>query len=122
MTGLRLAGLLAVAVTGLFCVPGAFSAPPSNDDFANAAALAGESGTSDWTNLEATKEAGEPAHAGNSGGASIWFSWVAPRAGRLLIDTCDSTIDTLLAVYTGAAVDDLDLVVASDDDCENRSA
>jgi hypothetical protein len=122
MRGLRFGGVVAALAAGLVCVPGALSAPPSNDHFANAAVLAGEVGTSDWTNLDATKESTEPDHAGDGGGRSIWFSWVAPRAGQLLFDTCDSAIDTLLAVYTGAALDDLDLVVASDDECENRSA
>lgn len=121
MTGLRFGGVLAALVAALICVPGALSAPPSNDDFANAVVLAGESGTSDWTNVDATKEAGEPNHAGNAGGASIWFSWVAPRDGNLLLDTCDSSFDTVLAVYTGGAVNGLTEVASDNDACNPGS-
>ena len=122
MRGARSAAGLAVVAVALLCGPAALGAAPSNDHFANAAQITGEAGNSNWTNVDATKEAGEDAHAGNPGGASIWFRWVAPRSGRLLIDTCDSSIDTLLAVYTGTAVDHLEEVVASDDDCDVRSA
>lgn len=121
MTGLRFGGLIAALVGALICVPGALSAPPSNDDFAAAAYLFGETGTYD-SSTEATKQPGEPDHAGSPGGASVWFRWIAPRDGQLLIDTCDSAIDTLLAVFTGTAVDDLDEVMRNDDSCGNKSA
>jgi hypothetical protein len=51
----------------------------------------------------ATLEPGEPAHAGNSGGASIWYEFSAQQSGVLLLSTLGSGFDTLLAVYQSAA-------------------
>jgi hypothetical protein len=61
-----------------------------------------------------TKEAGEPNHAGNSGGHSVWFCWKAPPALNVTIDTFGSTFDTLLAVYTGSSLASLTPVTAND--------
>jgi hypothetical protein len=47
----------------------------------------------------ATRETGEPAHAGNPGGASIWYEFVAEQSGVLLLSTLGSSFDTVLAVY-----------------------
>jgi hypothetical protein len=115
MRKLRLGGVIAALVVALVCVPGALSAPPSNDNFGSPTVLTGVEGSHTTTNAEATKETGEPNHAGDLGGTSVWFSWTAPRGGVLLIDTCDSSFDTLLAVYTGTAVNALSQVDASDD-------
>ena len=49
----------------------------------------------------ATKEAGEPNHAGQPGGASYWYSYTAPGAGTLQFNTAGSTFNTILAVYIG---------------------
>lgn len=86
-----------------------------NDAFADAIALAGTSGTTSGTNLGATKEPGEPNHAGNSGGASVWWKITPTVNGTATIDTFGSSFDTLLAVYTGTAVNALTLVGANDD-------
>ena len=53
---------------------------PANDNFANAQVISGASGTVTATNVGAGKEAGEPDHADNPGGASIWYAWTAPGA------------------------------------------
>jgi len=87
----------------------------TNDSFANAADLTGPSGSIQGTNVGATKETGEPYHAGNSGGASVWYRWTAPNSGQCTFDTRGSSFDTLLAVYTGNAVGSLTLVGADDD-------
>jgi len=55
----------------------------------------------------ATKEFGEPNHAGNSGGKSVWWSFQPPADGALALSTTNSTFDTLLALYTGANVREL---------------
>jgi len=89
---------------------------PANDAFANASVLTGSSGTAFGHNTLATKEAGEPSHAGNAGGKSLWWSWTAPAAGQLSLDTHGSGFDTLLAVYTGTAVDALSAQASNDDD------
>ena len=90
--------------------------PPGNDSFAGAYALTGRSANRNAdTNIGATKQAGEPNHAGNRGGASVWYRWKAPRTGVVTIGTLGSSIDTLLGVYRGGAVNGLTKVAANDD-------
>src|SRR2546427_606877 len=75
---------------------------PANDMFANAQAIGGSSGSATGSNVGATKEAGEPSHAGNPGGASVWYSWTAPSAGQPTIQTAGSEFHTLLGGYPGS--------------------
>ena len=96
-------------------------AAPANDMFASASVLSGSSDSAGGTNVEASKEADEPNHAGNSGGASVWYRWQAPNSGTAIVGTCDSNFDTLLAVYTGATVSALSAVVSNDDSCGAQS-
>jgi Ca2+-binding RTX toxin-like protein len=114
---MRLATLagLSVLACAVFATP-AFAAPPPNDDFPGTT-LSGNMTGATGTNVEATHEAGEPAHAGVGNTNSVWYSWTAPAAGKLDINLCGSDYDTALAVYTGAAVDML-TEVASDDDSD----
>jgi hypothetical protein len=90
--------------------------PPANDAFATASPLVGSSisGIS-GSNIYATREAGEPNHAGNSGGHSVWWNWTAPASGSTNITTEGSNFDTLLAVYTGSAVSSLSHIASNDD-------
>ena len=62
----------------------------------------------------AGKQAGEPNHAGNAGGHSVWYSWTPLSGGEVTIDTCFPGFDTLLAVYTGSAVNSLTPVASND--------
>lgn len=90
------------------------AATPSNDMFANRTALSGNSGTdATENNVLATKEAGEPNHAGNPGGKSVWWKWVAPASGQVSLDTHGSSYSTLLAVYTGSSVSGLSPVASN---------
>ncbi|MBI2926796.1 MAG: trypsin-like peptidase domain-containing protein [Verrucomicrobia bacterium] len=86
-----------------------------NDAFANAQTISGGSGRVNGTNVAATKEAGEPVHAGDLGGASIWFRWTAPADGPVTFDTVGSTFDTALAVYVGASVASLTPMMSDED-------
>ncbi len=90
-------------------------AVPPNDNFTNAYVISGLQGTTNGTNIRATKEGGEPNHAGNAGGASVWYKWTAPANGGVMIDTVGSSFDTLLAVYTGTTVTNLTLLGNNDD-------
>lgn len=101
--------------TGDFSLNWSTNARPDNDDFAVAEVLQGTSGTTTASNALATKEAGEPDHTGHSGGTSIWYSWTASATGQVDLDTCGSSFDTMLAVYTGTAVGALTEVAANDD-------
>jgi hypothetical protein len=104
------AGVIALALLA----PGAFAAAPANDEFSAAEALApGLPVSATGTNVEATKEGGEPDHALTSAGHSVWYSWQAPSTAVVTVDTCGSNFDTVVGVYTGATVGGL-TEVASD--------
>jgi hypothetical protein len=76
--------------------------------------LPGWGGQLTQTTWGATKESGEPPHAGNAGGSSIWFRWTATRDGTLVLSTSGSDFDTLLAVYRESGPT-LTLLAANDD-------
>ncbi|MGH8019993.1 MAG: S8 family serine peptidase, partial [Opitutaceae bacterium] len=87
----------------------------ANDNFAAAATLDLAAVPVQSTNVDSTREAGEPAHAGNTGGRSLWWTWTAPSGGTAQISTTGSSFDTLLAVYTGSALNALTSVASNDD-------
>jgi hypothetical protein len=123
---LRLAARTLAAVAGvalsLACLTASAAAPPPpNDDLAAATILAPGGGTLTTDNTGATKEPGEPDHAGDVGGHSIWFRWTPNFSGAVSIDTDGSALDTLLAAYTGSSVGSLSLVASSDDVDESQS-
>ena len=94
---------------------------PPNDDFADAEPLSRRLPVSaSGTNVEATVEEGEPHHAGHSS-SSVWYRWTADFGGAVVIETCSSDFDTVLAVYTGTAVDALTSVAENDDGCGLQS-
>ena len=62
-----------------------------------------------------------PAHALNRGGNSVWYKYVAPGNGILRIHTFSSSFNTLLAVYQGTNINNLNLVAANDNYEENGS-
>lgn len=93
---------------------------PANDAFASRVVLVGNSNIVAGVSIGGTKEAGEPAHAGNPGGKSVWWTWTAPASGSYLVSTAGSDFDTLLEVYTGSAVNDL-ASIASNDDPQSQS-
>ena len=95
---------------------------PANNDFANAQGLTGTSATATGTNVNASKETGEPDHAGNIGGRSVWYKWTPQATGNTTISTAGSTdaagtmLDTVLGVYKGDAVSALTGVASNDDE------
>ena len=107
-----------LAGTALFAAALAAAAPggaaPPNDRFDAAAELEGSSGQVAVSSDGATREAGEPPHAG-TGGSSVWWRWRAPAPGGARFDTLASDFDTVLAVYTGDSLGALRLVSSSDD-------
>jgi len=96
---------------------------PDNDDFAAAQTVVAESleGGAFFRvdvpgfNWNATKEASEPAHGGNQGGASVWYSWTAPVSGKARVVAMSGAFGTqlgeqdegLLGVYTGSSLGEL---------------
>lgn len=95
---------------------------PANDQFASAQLLSGSAAIVTGQNVTATKEAGEPNHAGDTGGRSVWYRWTAPSNGAWALDTAGSVFDTTLAVYTGTAVNALTWIASNDDGREDRSS
>jgi hypothetical protein len=89
---------------------------PANNNFAAAQVLNGNAGTVTGGNAGANKEAGEPNHAGNVGGASVWYLWQAPASGTTTVHTAGSNFNTTLAVYTGTSVAGLTAVASNDND------
>jgi len=74
--------------------------PPSNDDIQQAEILFGNRGQESTVTRNATGQIGEPDHAGKSlPHHSVWWKWVAPRAGTMVLDTEGSSFDTVLAAY-----------------------
>ncbi len=79
----------------------------SGDEYVTALPLVGSSVSAIASNVSMTKEPGEPNHAGNPGGKSIWWIWTAPASGPVKLSTAGSAFNTLLAVYTGSSVSTL---------------
>jgi hypothetical protein len=76
----------------------------------------GYTGSQVFNTSGATKDENEPNHCGIPGGASHWFAYIAPAAGRLFLNTDGSTFDTVLAVYTGAGTTYASLIPVACDD------
>ncbi len=116
--GASVSGVLAVNASAWDLVNdslNAIGAIPLNDNWAAALELSGDTATSTGSNQYATKEPGEPSHAGNAGGHSLWWRWTAPGDGPVTVDTSGSGIDTLLGLYTGINVGSLTTVASNDD-------
>jgi len=86
----------------------------NNDNFVNRRNLgSGNSATDTGTNVGYTGETGEPAQSGAIN--SAWWSWTAPSAGTLTVDTFGSGFDTFLTLATGSAVNALTVLAQNDD-------
>ncbi len=108
-------GVILAALLFAFGVHSLPAASPLNDRFLNRIALSGTNLVLTGSNLGASKESGEPDHAGNPGGQSVWWTWTAPSDGELQITTDGSGFDTLLGVYTGTRASALTVVASNDD-------
>ena len=92
---------------------------PPNDSFANATKIGSSIvslHTTEGTNIAASREPNEPAHAEVAAGHSVWWKWTATEAIRLKVDAYGSNFDSVLAVYTGSSLQSLNLIGANDDE------
>jgi hypothetical protein len=107
-----LSGALGLAALSfLLLAPAAFAAPPANDKFEDAKELTESLPIEvSATNVEATKEEGEP-FLSFGAGHTVWYEWTAADTGFVTIDTCEREIETILGVFTGEAVNALTKVV-----------
>ena len=55
-------------------------------------------------------------------GRTLWWRWTAPSTGPFVFDTAGSSIDTLLAVYQGTALANLQLVGSAEDSDDLRTS
>ncbi len=85
------------------------------NQFGNAPFVQTVGGVFRGSTVGTNKQPGEPNHAGNVGGASVWFKWRAIGSGTVRITTRGSDFDTLLGVYRGSSVDNLAPVASNDD-------
>jgi hypothetical protein len=118
----RMKQLIRLAAVLCICASAAHAAAPLNDNFANAIALTGLNTFVRGTNTTATREVGEPNHAGNPASKSLWWKWTAPSNQTVFLDTLNSSFPTVLAVYTGTNVGGLTLIANNPDgaDLVNR--
>lgn len=98
-------------------VPSIVSAQPANDDCLNALPLPTNLVSFDATN--STFDAPAPS-CGLPSQPNVWFSWTAPTSGTAMVNTCGSSFDTALAVYTGAC-GALTELACNDDSCGLQS-
>ncbi len=97
---------------------------PANDDFERAEELHGQNVVIEGTTAGATRQIGEPDHYVTDppdsdlwvGDHSVWYRWTAPNSGPTTINTCIGEIDSILAVYTGSALNALTRVTDNNND------
>ena len=109
----------ALSVTLLFVVPAAFAAP-ANDNFANAKPLPLRKNVTGSIN-GATKQSGEPRHAKSLATHSVWYRLRVKRKMTVAVNTCNTSSDTVIAVYMGRSLHGLKVVQYNNDGC-TRSA
>lgn len=91
---------------------GGSTTAPSNDIYADADDIAGESGSITGNNFDATAEFDDP----TEGGKSIWWKWIAPSDGSFAFDTFGSGVeDTVIAVGTGDTIEEFNQIASNDD-------
>jgi hypothetical protein len=118
---LRLRRALAVlaAIGGLYIgfapSPASAADVAGSNAFGSAPLVSSAGGVFRGTNRNFTKQPGEPDHGGNDGGASAWYRWRPNTSGVVRITTRGSAFDTLLAVYGGPNLQNLNLVRENDD-------
>lgn len=115
--------LLALVLIACAAIPASASAK-LHDNFADSAADVSFTGK-EWgevfpANLSsATKETGEPNHAGFAGGHSVWTSWQIFDNATVQVKACGAKgADLLIAVYTGNAVNALTELASDNEENE----
>ncbi|MBM4151976.1 MAG: hypothetical protein FJ220_00440 [Kiritimatiellaceae bacterium] len=103
-------------VCGLGITGVAFAAP-ANDSFSSPKVLTGLPVTVVSNNVDATLQTNEPLPSfyTDYAEASVWFSWTATNSQSVQIDTTNSSIDTILAVWRGTNIANLTLLAQNDD-------
>ncbi|MBZ0275845.1 MAG: hypothetical protein K8I60_06855, partial [Anaerolineae bacterium] len=94
----------------------ALAAVPANDNFANALIVNSLPLTDSGDTTAATLETGEAVPTcGLNSSFTVWYAFTPALTTNYVISTAGSSFDTILAVYTGSAVDALTQVRCNDD-------
>lgn len=91
----------------IFTTPSMCLAAPANDNFSVAELISGQAGSVNGTTVAATRESGEPNHAGYSSNGSVWYRWTAPADGLFKFTLSNTGYGSLLAVYGGSQLTSL---------------
>jgi Ca2+-binding RTX toxin-like protein len=92
------------------------TAAPTNDNFANARVITGNSASFTSNNIGATLESGETTFFPNQKGSTVWFRWTAPSDGYLYVSVGDFQYYPVLGVFTGSSVGSLTEVAINSSD------
>lgn len=87
--------------------------PPPNDSFSNRLVVSGSAVALDGYSVGATRETGEPNHAGFTQDHTVWWSWTAPNRGFVTLhQTAGSWV--IAGVYTGNSLASLQSVSSTE--------
>jgi subtilisin family serine protease len=75
-----------------------------NDDFANATVLSGPTGSLNGDTSSASQEPDEPLGNQYVRFLSLWYEWTSTQDGWMTFDTSTSSLDTIVAAYTGSGL------------------
>jgi hypothetical protein len=103
---------------------GTCTQPPANDTFPGASVSGGQQAV---TTTSATTQSGEPTGltcvgASVTVGRTAWYTITPSSAAQITLSTAGSSFDTVLAVYTGSAVNALTPVTCNDDVTSGNTA
>ena len=100
-----IAATVAVLLWMVFAAVPAFADPPANDDFEAAEVIATIPHTETIKTLEATSAESDPfPSCGNSSRErSVWYSYTPVQSEQIAANTLESSYNTILSVWTGAA-------------------
>lgn len=93
---------------------------PPNDNFANAQEIGSTLPANlTGTTVDATVEDNEPSHSTYGGDytPSVWYRWTAPNDDAMIFSACSTGEPVRLAVYSGAALIDLEQIDSADTGC-----
>lgn len=95
---------------------------PVNDNFSKAIALAGNEGSVSANIIDSTVEENEPQHGGLNPRHTVWYSWQPTQSLKADLNTSGSGFDTLLSVYQGERLENLQVVIEGKDNLEKQES
>ena len=100
----------------------AYAAPPSNDNFANAAVIGSIPYVSSISTTEASQVGDGPVVGSicdgktlTKGTNNVWYRYTPGTTAPVNVDALGSNYDTYIAIWTGPDIDNLTLVACDDD-------